>query len=95
MGKSLLLMGLDEPEAALSPNRQMALIARMHQLVEDDSQFVIATHSPLIMSYPNATIYHLTEVGIEEVAYTDTEHFLVTKDFINNHEKMLEILMGG
>lgn len=84
---------LDEPEAALSPNRQMSLISRIHELVNNNSQFIIATHSPIIMSYPNATIYSLKEEGIDEVKYTDTEHFVVTKNFLNTHERMLKILM--
>ena len=90
-GKGLYL--LDEPEAALSPTRQMALISRMHELVEDDSQFIIATHAPIIMAYPNARILLLTENGIEEISYEETEHYRVTRDFISNREKMLKILM--
>ncbi len=84
---------LDEPEAALSPSRQMALVSRLHQLVEDSSQFIIATHSPIIMAYPNARILLFSERGIEPIAYTDTEHFRVTRDFLRNHQKMLRILM--
>jgi predicted ATPase len=90
-GKGLYL--LDEPEAALSPTRQMALISRLHDLVEDESQFVIATHSPIIMAYPKSRIFLLTEDGIEEIAYEDTEHYCVTRDFLSNREKMLRILM--
>ncbi len=90
-GKGLYL--LDEPEAALSPTRQMALISRLHELVEDESQFVIATHSPIIMAYPNARILLLTEDGIEKIPYEETEHYRVTRDFLSNREKMLEILM--
>ena len=85
---------LDEPEAALSPNRQMALIARINDLVLRGSQFVIATHSPILMAYPNAVLYQLGDDEINVVKYEDTEHFLVTKDFLNNHERMLSILMG-
>ena len=83
---------LDEPEAALSPTRQMALIPRLHQLVQEDSQFIIATHSPIIMSYPNATILLLTEDGMEPVAYEDTEHYRVTKAFLDAPERMLKHL---
>ncbi len=90
-GKGLYL--LDEPEAALSPTRQMALISRIHELVEDESQFIIATHSPIIMAYPNARILLLSEDGIEEVAYEETEHYRVTRDFMSNREKLLKILM--
>ena len=84
---------LDEPEAALSPNRQMALIARINDLVLRGSQFVIATHSPILMAYPNAVLYQLGDDEINVVKYENTEHFLVTKDFLNNHERMLSILM--
>jgi predicted ATPase len=90
-GKGLYI--LDEPEAALSPTRQLALLARIHELIQDDSQFIVATHSPILMAYPNATLYLLEEDGPREVLYTETEHFEVTKDFLNNHEKMLKVLM--
>jgi predicted ATPase len=83
---------LDEPEAALSPSRQMSLITRLHDLVKQKSQFIIATHSPIIMAYPNAWIYVLNERGIEKASYTETEHYQVTKDFINNYGKMVEVL---
>lgn len=86
---------LDEPEAALSPNKQLALITRIHDLVSNGSQFIIATHSPIIMSYPDAVLYQLGDDEISVINYEDTEHFLVTKEFLNNHEKMLRILMGG
>jgi len=85
---------LDEPEAALSPSRQMSMIARMHELVRSNSQFIVATHSPVIMAYPNAFIYLLTEDGIGRIDYTETEHYRVMRDFINNHVKMLNILMS-
>ena len=85
---------LDEPEAALSPSRQMSMVARMHELVKESSQFIVATHSPIIMAYPGAFIYLLSEDGIERIGYTETEHYRVMKEFINNHEKMLDILMS-
>lgn len=84
---------LDEPEAALSPTRQMAMVSRMHDLVNENSQFIIATHSPIIMSYPYAQIYQFGPKGLECVLYKDTEHYQVTRDFLNNPEKMLKILM--
>jgi predicted ATPase len=84
---------LDEPEAALSPNRQMAVLPRMHELTSEGSQFIVATHSPIIMAYPHAWIYQLFDDGIRKVAYTDTEHFVVAKSFLNDHEKMLSILL--
>lgn len=85
---------LDEPEAALSPQRQLAMIARMHDLVRDGSQFIIATHSPIIMAYPNAQILQLSQRGIEPIDYLDTEHYRVTRDFLNRHEMMLRELMA-
>ena len=84
---------LDEPEAALSPNRQLAVISRISQLVKKNSQFIIATHSPILMAYPGATIYQIDETGIHEVAYEDTEHYQVTKAFINNPKRMLDELI--
>lgn len=83
---------LDEPEAALSPNKQMALISRIHELVKKNSQFIIATHSPIIMAYPNATIFEFSENGIKTVEYEETEHYVVTRNFLNNHHKMIDIL---
>lgn len=84
---------LDEPEAALSPLRQMSMIARIHELVQNESQFIIATHSPIIMAYPDAKILQLTVDGFSEVEYEETEHYKVMKEFINNRGKMLDILM--
>ena len=84
---------LDEPEAALSPTRQMAMLRRLHELVQTDSQFIIATHSPIIMAYPNAQIYSLSEDGhISSVEYSDTEHYKVAKEFLNNPDRMLNHL---
>lgn len=90
-GKGLYL--LDEPEAALSPTRQMAMISRMHELVNEQSQFIIATHSPIIMAYPNAQILLVNEDGIQPVEYTETEHYSVTKDFLNRYERYLKELL--
>jgi len=90
-GNSLYL--LDEPEAALSPARQMTMLARMHQLVLEGCQFIIATHSPIIMAYPNACIYELDENGYREVLYEETEHYQMTKSFLEAPERMLRILM--
>jgi predicted ATPase len=84
---------LDEPEAALSPTRQLSLLSRMHDLVNQGSQFIVATHSPIIMAYPEATIYHLGEEAIKRVKYTETEHYVVTKSFLNKHESMLKELL--
>lgn len=85
---------LDEPEAALSPQRQLAVLSRMHDLVLDDSQFIIATHSPILMAYPDACIYLFSKEGVSEVAYEDTEHFKVTHDFLASRERMLRVLLA-
>jgi predicted ATPase len=85
---------LDEPEAALSPQRQLAVLARIHDLVQDDSQFIIATHSPILMAYPDATILVLDRDGPPHpVAWRDTEHYGVTRTFLNDTEHMLDILL--
>jgi predicted ATPase len=83
---------LDEPEAALSPSRLMTLMALMHELVKKDSQFIIATHSPILMAYPGAQVIELTEDGIKTVPYRETEHYTLTKEFLNNPERMLKYL---
>jgi len=84
---------LDEPEAALSPGSQMAVLSRIHDLVKKDSQFIIATHSPIIMAYPDSTIYQLSEEGMKAVDYTETEHYAVAKSFLTDHGRMLEVLL--
>jgi predicted ATPase len=84
---------LDEPEAALSPSRQLAALRAIHQLVLGSSQFIIATHSPILLAYPNAKIVLFDGSGISEVAYEDTEHFVVTRDFLNHHPRRLEQLL--
>jgi predicted ATPase len=84
---------LDEPEAALSPQRQLAVLSRMHDLALDDSQFIIATHSPILMAYPDACIYQCGAEGLTQVAYRDTDHFKVTRDFLANPERMLRVLI--
>ena len=85
--------GYDEPEAALSPSRQLAALAKIHELAESrNSQFIIATHSPILLSYPNATIYKLDEIGITRVEYEETEHYLVTREFLNNYKGILRDL---
>jgi predicted ATPase len=84
---------LDEPEAALSPQRQLAVLSRMHDLILDDSQFIIATHSPILMAYPDAYIYLCGKGGISRIAYEETEHFQITRDFLANPERMLRVLL--
>jgi predicted ATPase len=90
-GKGLYI--LDEPEAALSPQRQLAVLSRLNDLVADESQFIIATHSPILMAYPNAYIYACSSDGIARVDYYQTEHYLVTRDFLADPKRMLDILM--
>ncbi|MBR2567650.1 MAG: AAA family ATPase [Paenibacillus sp.] len=80
---------LDEPEAALSPFRQLAMLSRMHELVQQQSQFIIATHSPILMAYPDSIIYELTSDGIAVNVLEETDHFLIMKEFVNNKERML------
>nr|WP_199798523.1 AAA family ATPase [Clostridium tetani] len=84
---------LDEPEAALSPSRQMSMLVIMHELIQKNCQFIIATHSPIIMSYPNSIIYELGN-SIKEVMYKDTEHYKITRNFLDKPEKMLKILLS-
>jgi predicted ATPase len=85
---------LDEPEAALSPNRQLAALRVIHQLVERQSQFIIATHSPILLAYPNAKILLFDGSGLSEVAYEDTEHYAVTRDFLNHYPRRLQQLFA-
>ncbi len=85
---------LDEPESALSPMRQLTLLAEMSSLVKKNSQFIIATHSPILMSFPNAQILEFSEDGIKNVDYKDTEHFKITKNFLDNPEKMIYYLLN-
>jgi predicted ATPase len=80
---------LDEPEAALSPARQLALLARIHQLVLGGAQLIISTHSPILMAYPGATIYALERDGIRAVRYEETEHYAVTKTFLADPSRAL------
>ena len=86
---------MDEPEAALSPTRQLQFLALLHDYVARGGQFVIATHSPIILAYPDAVIYRLDGDGLSEVAYTATEHYLVTRAFLNNPQRALDELLGG
>ncbi|MGC6429672.1 MAG: AAA family ATPase [Jejuia sp.] len=90
-GKGLYIF--DEPEAALSPTRQMSALVAIDQLVKADSQFIIATHSPILLAYPSSMIYQLDSNGIKEVKYEDTEHYIITKRFLNDPQRMIEILL--
>jgi predicted ATPase len=85
---------LDEPEAALSPNRQLSFLSRLHELVCDKSQFIIATHSPIILGYPDAWIYTATPRGLERTQYEDTDHFQITRNFLNRRQTFLDILLA-
>ena len=83
---------LDEPEAALSPQRLMSLLVIINELVGRGSQFIISTHSPILMAYPDAEILQFSESGIEKTEYTDTEHYRITKQFIDSPERMMKYL---
>ncbi|MBQ9861208.1 MAG: AAA family ATPase [Clostridia bacterium] len=85
---------LDEPEAALSPMRLLTLMIEMKRLVEKNSQFIIATHSPLLMAFPRATVYEFSSDGIRQVDYRNTDHYLVTKRFLNDPEGMVRQLLN-
>lgn len=84
---------LDEPEAALSPLRQLSMVARIHDLVRDNSQFIIATHSPIIMSYPSAKVFELAEDGIRETKVEDTNHYRLMKQFFEDKNRVLHHLL--
>ena len=84
---------LDEPEAALSPSRQLAMLARLHQLAQSDSQFVVATHSPILMTYPEAWIYEIGARGLERIPYENCEHYAVAKTFLANPQTYLQRLL--
>jgi len=87
---------LDEPESALSPARQLTLMQIIRDHVENrGSQFLIATHSPILMAYPDANIYQLDDSGISPIEYEDTEHYQVTRDFLLNPGIYLHHLLDG
>ena len=86
---------LDEPEAALSPMRLMTLIVEIDNLLKNNSQFIIATHSPILMAFPNAEILQFSESGIEKVKYYETEHYKTTKLFIEEPEKTIHYLINS
>ena len=90
-GKGIYL--LDEPEAALSPQNQLALLSRIVQLASEGSQFIIATHSPVLMACPGAVIYTIDEDGFHETPYRETEHYQLVRAFLENPERMLKILL--
>ena len=81
---------LDEPEAALSPRRQLLMLRRIRQLAHQESQFIIATHSPILLAYPNAKILLLDDHGYRPVKYEDTEHYQLTRRLLNDPDKVLK-----
>jgi predicted ATPase len=87
---------LDEPEAALSPQRQLSFLKIIHDLEKPGhAQFLISTHSPIILSYPGAVLLSLDGDGIREIAYHDTEHYRVTRDFLNAPERFFKHLFAA
>lgn len=85
---------LDEPEAALSPTRQLSFLNLLHQLtVDNNAQFIIATHSPILLAYPNATIYEIENDNIQTKQWQELEHVTITKDFLNNPSVFLKHLL--
>lgn len=83
---------LDEPEAPLSPIKQLALISMINEMVQEDAQFIIATHSPILMAIPNADIYVIENEELQRVPYDEVEHVKVTRDFLNHPERFLRHL---
>jgi predicted ATPase len=86
---------LDEPEAALSPSRQLAVLVRLNELVQGGSQFLIATHSPILLAYPDALILALDDDGYRPVSYEETDHYDLTRRFLNDHRAMLAKLFAA
>ncbi len=72
----------------------MAALSAIDQLVRRGSQFIIATHSPILLAYPSAKIMVFDQAGLSEVAYEDTEHYAVTRDFLNHYQRRIEQLLG-
>ncbi len=91
VGEGLYL--LDEPEAPLSPIRQLTMLAMIHEMVHQGGQFIIATHSPILMAYPGAEIYHLNDTSIKTCAWEDLENVQVMKDFLNHPQLVLKELL--
>ena len=89
------LFVLDEPEAALSPTGLLGLLRRMRELASEGAQFVIATHSPILLAYPGALIYELTPEGFVPTAYAETEHYRLTRAFLQDPESFLRHLFAG
>lgn len=83
---------LDEPEAPLSPQSQLALIAMIGEMVAQDAQFVIATHSPILLAYPGALIYSCDRVPMRAVPFEELDHVVLTRDFLNDPGRFLRHL---
>ncbi len=86
---------LDEPEAALSTQNCLTLLRRIHELVCEGSQFVIATHSPIVLAYPDATILECSDTGVEAIDYEDAEPVRLTRSFLEARERFLHELLDG
>ena len=85
---------LDEPEAALSPQRQLTLLLEINGIANQESQFIIATHSPILLGMPGARILSFDNGYIHEITYEETESYQVTEMFINNREPLLRRLLS-
>ena len=85
---------LDEPEAALSPAGIIRLIRNMDRLARQNCQFIIATHSPMLLCFPDAEVYQITEKGIDSVRFQDTDHYRTTVRFLQNPESAIEDILG-
>lgn len=83
----------DEPESALSPMRLLTLLSEIDRLAKAESQLIIATHSPILMAYPSAEIIELKEGGIRKTQYKETEHYKITKQFLDDPERILRHLL--
>nr|WP_249042920.1 AAA family ATPase [Metabacillus idriensis] len=83
---------LDEPEGPLSPMKQLSLISMLLEMIKEGSQFIIATHSPILMAFPEAVIYTLDDLPLKSVQYDDLEHVKITKGFLNSPERYLRHL---
>jgi predicted ATPase len=85
---------LDEPEAALSVAGQLALMARMHELVAQHSQFVVATHSPILVGFPGATVYELSEGGVRRIEWSEAPQVELTRSFLEDPQRFLRHLLA-
>lgn len=84
---------LDEPEAALSPQNQIKLISLIYKISEKNSQFIIATHSPILLAYPQSYIYEINDESIDKLKYEETSHYRVTKEFLTNYKQIIKDLI--